>query len=178
MAKATKDQHKPTGFGGAELVLVGPAVALAKHVYDAVKEGRPALSPDAPLTFGVADSVTSPSGHCLVLMVSNLGAHGVYVEDVIVSDPADVEVTGRVRKKEHSSMSLDHSHGSDGPPVLLPILVPSGGSVILVVTISPLSTVRMKKKPFGKLSVSYTVLGLASTGLKHEVEFSVRSPVA
>ena len=174
MARSTKDQQGPTGFGGAELVLVAPAVALAKHVYDAVKEGRPAVSPSDPLTFGVADSVTSPSGHSLALKCSNLGAHGVYVEDIVVSDPADVEVTAAARKKESASFSFD-THESV-PPVLLPILVPSGGSVILVVAISPFSTVRMKKKPYGKLSVSYTVLGVASSGLKREVEFSVRPP--
>ena len=176
MTKNAKAQNEPTGFTGAELVLVGPAVALVKHAYDAWKEGRPAVSASDPLTFGIADSVTGPSGHTLALVCTNLGAHGVYIEDVTISEPSDVEVTARVPKREAALISFDYPHES-APPALLPILVSSSSSVILVVAISPFSTVRMKKKPYGKINIWYTVLGVASTGLKHEVEFSVRPAI-
>jgi hypothetical protein len=173
MARSTEDQQEPAGFAGPELL--APIVELAKYVYDAVRERRHAVLPTAPLTFGVADSVTSLSGHSLKLDCSNLGAHGVYVEDVVVLDPVDVEVKFKETAREQEIAPFDFGTESV-PPVRLPILVPAGGSVILVVPISPFSTVRMKEKPFGKLSISYTVLGAAKAGLKHEVEFSVRRP--
>jgi len=168
MAKTTKDRRDPTAFTGAELALVQPAVALAKHMSDAWKEGRPVVSPSDPLTFVVSDSETNSSGHKLTLTCSNLGAHGVYVENVIVSDPAAIDATTRLHKDP--SAFGDRS----GPLVYLPTLVPSGATVTLKVEISPLPADRLKKKPFGELSVSYTVLGVAKSGLKTQVEFCVR----
>lgn len=176
MAKDTKNRHEPSAFTGTEHALVKAATALAAHVHNAWKERRPVVPPSDPLTFGVADSATGRDGHTLAIVCLNRGDHGVYLENVIVSDPADVDSTARVQTKEYSSISLGSSDKPVPLPPLLPILVPPGDTAILVVTISRLSNIRMKKKPFGKLSVSYTVVGVASADLKKEVEFSVRPP--
>jgi hypothetical protein len=179
MAKDTKNQHEPLPFTGTEHVLVKAAITLAAHIHNAWKERRPVVPPSDPLTFGVADCATGGDGHTLAIVCLNRGDHGVYLENVIVSDPADVDSTARVHTKEYSAMGYDSSSDKPVPvplPPLLPILVPSGDTAILVVTISRLSKIRMKKKPFGKLSVSYTVVGVASVDLKKEVEFSVRPP--
>ena len=166
----------PDGYvPGAELVLFGPAVALGKHTYDALREGRPAVPPSDPLVFAVADSWSTGSGHILTLVCSNLGAHCVYVEDIAVAEPGNVRSTTRVPRKETETMGWHTASAKTAaPPIALPYPVPSAGTLTLEVTLSPFSPDKVVKKPFGKLCISYTVLGLASGPRSKTVEFAIR----
>ena len=171
MSDDTPGREQPTAIvPGAESVLVAPAVSAAKYLYDAWKEGRPAITPSDPLTFGVASTVTETSGHTLILNCSNLGAHGVYLEGISVVEPHEIEASALV-VPAIESINQPHFLAKDE---CLPILLPSGSEAVLRVRLSALPADRMQKKPYGQLSVAYTVAGVASSGLKKQVAFAIR----
>lgn len=174
---AAKKQQKAeleATAGGAELVLVGPVVALAKHAYDAWKSGQPAVAPDDPLTFGVRSTVSNSSQHVLEIVCSNLGAHGTYVESVRVQEPDGITVVGATVIPEEGSINKPAFSSSESSIMSLPVLVPSAARAVLKVVVSQLSPERIRKKPFGKLAVAYTVAGVARPRQEKSVEFAVR----
>jgi len=178
---ATGLTHEPaTGYvPGGELIILGPAVAGAKHLYDIWKEGRPLVKPSDPLGFAVIDCVTQGGQHTLTVLCQNFGVHGVYVDGIFLSDPEKHPSTTTLipregtifeKPKDDASFRTGAAGGQSGP---LPVLIPSGEKACFQI-VFPVFVPNRAKKPYGELTVRYTVLGVADDKLKKAVEFSVR----
>jgi len=189
MTKAAKNREPATGLTqvpatdfltGAELIaLGGPTVAGAKHLYDIWKEGRPPVKPSDPLGFAVSVCVTQSGQHTLTVFCQNFGVHGVYVDGISVSDPKDHPSTANLIPREgtifekpgHDASFPTGPTGGQSKP--LPVLIPSGEKACFQIAF-PVFAPNRAKKPYGELTVRYTVLGVAADDLKKAVEFSVR----
>lgn len=189
MTKAAKNREPATGltqkpayafFTGAELaVVLGPTVAGAKHMYDIWKEGRPPVKPSDPLGYAVSDCVTQSGQHTLTILCQNFGVHGVYVDGISVSDPKAHASTANLiphegtileKPKDGASYSTGAAGGQSKP---LPVLIPAGEKACFQI-VFPVFGPDRAKKPYGELTVKYTVLGVANKDLHNAVEFSVR----
>ena len=144
MSKAAKNQEPATSIKqvpatafltGAELVVLGgPAVAGAKHLYDIWKEGRPPVKPSDPLGFAVSNCVTLDGQHTLTFFCQNFGVHGVYVDSISLSDPKDhastthlVRCQGTIFEEgAHNTTFTDNPDRAVAQSAPLPVLIPSG----------------------------------------------------
>ena len=163
--------HEPSMDGGLS-VLMGPTIAGAKHVYDAVKEAQAQIKANDPLRFTVLDCQRKQDGHELQILCKNCGQHGVYLEKLVLKDPVLGSVSTSVRARD-SFMSFPRSSSDHQQSPVLPVLVPGGEEVRLAIQLLKLDPERLKRKPCGKLVASYTVLGVAETGLDRQIEFSI-----
>jgi len=188
MTKGAKNRERATGLTqvsatdfltGGELIILGPAVAGAKHLYDIWKEGRPLVKPSDPLGFAVSDCATQGGQHTLTVFCQNFGVHGVFVDAIFLSDPKGHASTANLIPREgtifeksanNASFTTGPAGGQSNP---LPVLIPSGEKACFQVAF-PFFAPNRAKKPYGELTVRYTVLGVAADDLKKAVEFSVR----
>jgi hypothetical protein len=188
MPKGATGQKPPEMFTGLELLpLVAPAVAGSKHIYDALREGRLQVKADEPLVFAVLESITEAGQQTLTVMCRNLGAHGVYLERITMSDPkAEAnQISAKLVAKvgtileSHIGDSYSRKEGesvasrpeSNSPAVR----IQCAEAACLEISFPALTGTRLAKKPFGKFDVHYTVLGVARNDLYKTVEFSVRN---
>lgn len=181
MPKATKNRGHAHEDTGVEVLLAGPAIAGAKHVYDIWKEGHPEVKPSDPLTFAVLDSVSQNDRHTLTVLCDNLGVHGVYVDSFTMTDPKGVDIRAKVIPMADTILeprgpgpSFDTAAPAAKKSSSPAIRIPPGKRACLEVEFGRFSPQRMEKKPFGKFEVHYTVAGVADNDLKKSVEFSVR----
>ncbi len=171
MAKGSRGP--PKDFGAE--ILIGPGVTLGKAIYDALATGRPAVKPDDPLRFAVMESATAGTVHTLRMLVSNLGAHGVYVDRLEITDPKGRSAAATVIESPDTILSPSMSFGGGhSTPLAVPFLLGSGKRALLEVSASPSWSAGPKAKRYGTIRVHFTVLGVAADDLKADVDFAVR----
>jgi hypothetical protein len=176
MSQKDDDQSKqqPEAFGDV-LAAGGVLIGVSKHAYDAWKQNQPVVKPSEPLTAAIANSVNRGGTFILTLYCQNLGAHGVYLEELAVSDPKGASCGAAVIAVHGTFYEPGFGGGAgERQPLPLPILLPAGKTVCIEASIGGFPKERLAKKPFGKLKLSYTVLGVAESGLARDIEYSVR----
>ena len=185
-------QHIDAVFAEGAAVLSALAAA-GKLGYNVYEGSGTAPDPAKPLLISVLATRTTEDSHDLVLLINNLGVHGVYVDDISVTQPKGVPVQAVMQKEIPRDYSLLKRHpweryGTGGfgyssstdeknPAEALPIFVAANEEVCLVVQIKQFDERRLEKKPYGKLELEYAVSGVAKSGLSETIEFSVRQSV-
>lgn len=161
-----------------------PATALvsgSKFAYDVRKDMSVAQKPEEPLFVSVIGTRTINDKHELVIEVKNLGVHGVYLEAIESKDPKDVNVLTYFHVKnadkhevfEEKPMGMGVGHPQFGKPILPTFLSPQN-SQYLKVEFDKFNLERIESKPYGKLTLKYTVAGVAKSGLEIAIPFSIR----
>ncbi|MGH9452753.1 MAG: hypothetical protein ACRD2O_02145 [Terriglobia bacterium] len=184
MARATKNQGRVNDVTAPEAVfpaaVIPAGVTVAKQIYDNWKEGKPQVKPSEPLVFAVLDSVSQADKHTLTVLCENLGVHGVYVDNFLMTDPKGVGIRAKVIqlrdtiREPQGGPTFDSGAPAAKKSNSLIVLIPPDKKAGFEVEFGRFSPERMEKKPFGKFEVHYTVLGVAEKDLKTPVEFSVR----
>lgn len=155
------------------LILTGPLVAGAKYLYDARKDTLAQVKPSEPLRFAVLDVQRRNGVYLFTLMCRNFGGHGVYLETFEAKDPVAAKTTASILRRSGTFYQPPIGHGSPADVPVLPVLLPGGEAVCIQVELEGVDAARLKKKPYGKLSVSYTVLGVNESGLTASIAYSI-----
>jgi hypothetical protein len=114
--------ESPKADGGL-VTLAAPAVAAAKHLWDAHKDAQAEVNPGNPLRFSVLRCDRKESGHDLYVLCLNRGQHGVYLERFVLMEPTLGAVSSAVTLHPNTVYSPNMRGDAEKAPAL-PLLLP------------------------------------------------------
>ncbi|CCN68974.1 hypothetical protein [Vibrio nigripulchritudo] len=154
------------------------AVQGGRFVYDFFKDKSGVINPENPVVVSLLGSQTVDLKHQLVVGLSNLGSHGVYIEELVGKDPEDINFTSFSHQINNSfNIFSDFSAGAIAPGKKVkstPIFIPAGEKEVILIEIDKFDEERLISKPFGTITAKMTVAGVAKANLEFDIEFSVR----